>query len=305
MKSDITPLEAINAPGPWRHRVVHTNSAQFHLVEAGSGPLIVFLHGFPQYWYAWRRFLPALADAGFRAVAMDLRGYAGSDHSPRGYDPVTLSSDVLGLIGSLGEPNATLVGHGWGGTIAWTAAQRSPTLVSRLAVISSPHPTPLRQGTRTAPQLSAWRYAIGYQWPWLPERDFAADNAARVGWLLRAWSVDPTWLTPDVEEMFRAAFQEGNTAHCAMEYHRWAWRSFLRSDGRRFAAMMRSRAVAQPVLHIHGVQDPTILLSTAKASREYVSGSYFWEPLADVGHWPHEEAPDRVQQSLLSWLERT
>ena len=106
--------------GPWTHRQVAANGARFHVVEAGEGPLVLLLHGFPMFWWTWRRQLPALAEAGYRAVAMDLRGYGGSDKTPRGYDPFTLSGDVAGVVRSLGSATATLVGHGWGGLLAWT-----------------------------------------------------------------------------------------------------------------------------------------------------------------------------------------
>ena len=179
MSLPLTPYEAINAPGPWTHRLVSANGAQFHLAEAGEGPLVIFLHGFPQYWWTWRAYLPALAAAGYRAAAMDLRGYGGSDHSPRGYDPTTLSNDVLGVISCLGEQSAVIVGHGWGAHIGWTSARRS-RMIRGITSISAPHPVRLREAARTQPQIKAWRYALRYQWPWLPERDFADHDAARV-----------------------------------------------------------------------------------------------------------------------------
>jgi len=299
----LTPYEAINTPGPWSHRLVPANGAQFHLAESGDGPLVLLLHGFPQFWWTWREYLPALAAAGYRAAAMDLRGYAGSDHAPRGYDPTTLSNDVLGVIACLGEQSAVIVGHGWGAHIGWTAARRS-RMVTGLTAISAPHPTRLREAARTHPQIKAWRYALRYQWPWLPERDFAADDALRVAEVLEAWSVRREWLTPDVSDRFRAAFLEANTAHCAMEYHRWAWRSYVRADGRRFNTLMAAEPIRQPVLHIHGAQDPTVLPATTTGSEHHVTGPYQLAAVEDCGHFPHEERPDVVLPLLLEWLGR-
>lgn len=301
MGLSVTPYEAINAPGPWTHRLVPANGAQFHVVEAGTGPLVIFLHGFPQYWWTWREYLPALAGAGYRAAAMDLRGYAGSDHSPRGYDPTTLSNDVLGVMACLGEQSAIVVGHGWGAHIGWTAARRSHAVVG-LAAIAAPHPARLRDAARAQPQMKAWRYALKYQWPWLPERSFAEDHAARVGEVLQDWSVRHDWLTKGVSDHFRAAFLEANTAHCAMEYHRWAWRSYLRTDGRRYHRLMSAEPIRQPVLHIHGADDPTVLPATTTGSDRYVEGPYRSVALARCGHYPHEERPDAVRQLLLDWL---
>lgn len=122
----------VRLDGPWTHRDVAANGARFHIAELGDGPLVLLLHGFPQFWWTWRHQLTALADAGFRAVAMDLRGVGGSDRTPRGYDPANLALDITGVIRSLGEPDAALVGHDMGGYLAWTAAVMRPKLVRRL-----------------------------------------------------------------------------------------------------------------------------------------------------------------------------
>ncbi|MGC8919628.1 alpha/beta fold hydrolase [Streptomyces sp. PG2] len=127
---------------------------RFHIAELGEGPLVLLLHGFPQFWWTWRHQLVALADAGFRAVAMDLRGVGGSDRTPRGYDPANLALDVTGVIRSLGEPDAALVGHDLGGYLAWTAATMRPKLVRRLAVTSMPHPRRWRAAMLRDPRQS-------------------------------------------------------------------------------------------------------------------------------------------------------
>lgn len=301
MALSVTAYEAINAPGPWTHRLVSANGAQFHVVEAGRGPLVVLLHGFPQYWWTWRNYLPELAAAGYRAAAVDLRGYGGTDHSPRGYDPTTLSNDVLGIISVLGEQSAVVVGHGWGAHVGWTCARRS-RVVRGLVSISAPHPVRLREAARSQPQVKAWRYALQYQWPWLPERGFAEHDAQRVAEVLQRWSVQREWLTKDVSDHFRAAFMEANTAHCAMEYHRWAWRSYVRTDGRRYYRLMAAEPIQQPVLHLHGAEDPTVLPATTTGSDRHVIGPYRAIGLADCGHFPHEERTDTVRTLLMDWL---
>ena len=100
--------------GPWTHRFVGANGSRFHVVEAGTGPLVLFLHGFPEFWWAWHDIMTRVADAGFRAVAIDLRGYGASDKPPRGYDGYTMAADVTGLIRALGERSAMIVGAGAG-----------------------------------------------------------------------------------------------------------------------------------------------------------------------------------------------
>ncbi|WP_443044561.1 alpha/beta fold hydrolase [Streptomyces sp. DHE17-7] len=148
------------------HRDVAANGARFHIAELGDGPLVLLLHGFPQFWWTWRHQLTALADAGFRAVAMDLRGVGGSDRTPRGYDPAGLALDVTGVIRSLGEPDAALVGHDLGGYLAWTAAAMRPKLVRRLAVSSMPHPRRWRSAMLgDVRQSRAGSYIWGFQRP--------------------------------------------------------------------------------------------------------------------------------------------
>ena len=148
------------------------------------------LHGFPQFWWTWRHQLTALADAGFRAVAMDLRGVGGSDRTPRGYDPANLALDITGVIRSLGEPDAALVGHDLGGYLAWTAAVMRPKLVRRLAVCLDASPPALAYGNArpTFAQSSSGSYIWGFQRPWLPERQLLAGDAALVGRMVRDWS---------------------------------------------------------------------------------------------------------------------
>ncbi len=298
-----TPGEAIYAEGPWTHEAVSANGARFHVVQMGSGPLVLLLHGFPTYWWTWRRQLPALAAAGYRAAAMDLRGYGGSDHTPRGYDPFAASLDVVGVIRSLGEERATIVGHGWGGFLAWTAGALHPEAVAGLVPVSMGHPRRLRDAiVGDTAQLRASGYVLGFQRPWVPERQLVADDARRIGEFLTEWSGTPDWPSPEDSEMFRRAFQHTNTAHCALEYHRWAMRSIPRRDGRRFVHEVSVNSVNAPVLQVHGALDRTVLPRTAAGSREFTAGPFAWRLMDEVGHFPHEEAPDRFNELLTGWL---
>src|ERR1700753_4091434 len=120
--------------GPWTHRTVRANGIALHAVEAGTGPLILLVHGFPQFWWTWREQLIDLAEAGYRAVAIDLRGYGASDKPPRGYDAPTLGADLAATVTALGEREAMLVGTGIGGSLAFTAASLHPRVVRRLVV---------------------------------------------------------------------------------------------------------------------------------------------------------------------------
>jgi pimeloyl-ACP methyl ester carboxylesterase len=291
----------VEVPGPWRHRHVAANGARFHVAESGRGPLVLFLHGFPEFWWAWRHQLPRLADAGFRAVAMDLRGYGSSDKTPRGYDPATLARDVVGVVRSLGAADAVLVGHGWGGYIAWAAAALHPGRVRGLVPVAAAHPL-LMPALLRSPRLS--RHLLGMQVPWFPERRIRAHGGRYVEALLRHWSA-PASPFPDAEpaRRYRAAMSLWPSPHCALEYHRWAVRSRMRTDGRRFAAAMRA-PVRAPVLQILGGEDAVVPSRAAGLSRSLASGPRDVVVLDPCGHFPHEESPEELTATLLDWLSR-
>ncbi|WP_344424334.1 alpha/beta hydrolase [Pseudonocardia ailaonensis] len=297
----------VRVPGPWTHRSVSANGIRLHVVEAGEGPLVVLLHGFPEFWWSWRHQLTALADAGFRAVAIDLRGYGDTDKTPRGYDLWTLAGDVAGLIRALGEPGAHVVGHDWGGLIAWTVAALHPRLVRSLVVLDAPHPLAVRRAIARNPRgqgLATARYALGFQVPRRPERSLRTDDGARVERIMRAWS-GPDWVgTADFAEAVRRnreAMRISTVAHCSLEYYRWALRSQFRADGRRFAAAV-ARPAEMPVVQIHGEVDPCLLESTAQLSRRWTAGGFTHHVLPGTGHFPHQERPVETTGLLLAAL---
>jgi len=297
----VSPDAAIGLAGPWTHRDVAAHGARFHIVEMGQGPAVVLLHGFPGYWWSWRHQLQALAQAGYRAIAMDLRGYAGSDHTPHGYDPFTLAADVTSVIRSLGEQSAVLVGHGWGALIAWTAAVQEPHTVKAVVAVAGPHPRALRAAAaRPWTAEVSLGYALGFQLPFWPEHSLTKNDAVRVEHLLRTWSATPNWPDGHTASMYRSAFMRWPTAHTSIEFHRWALRSVLRSDGRRFMSLMRT-PVTQDVLMICGTHDPMVSTQCCRASRQWVSGTMQTVEV-HAGHFPHEEAPEECTAALLHWL---
>ncbi|MFF4413784.1 alpha/beta fold hydrolase [Streptosporangium sp. NPDC001559] len=292
----------VRIEGPWTHRSVHAGGTRFHVVEAGEGPLVLLLHGFPQFWWTWRHQLVSLPAAGYRAVAVDLRGYGASDKPPRGYDLPTLAGDAAGLIRALGESGAIVVGHDWGGLLGWTMAVRDPKSVLRLVPVSAPHPLRLRSALLTGSlrQIRAGAYALGFQLPFLPEWRLTAKDGALVGRMLDEWS-GPGWPEAEVARTYREAFRIPTVAHCALEYHRWFARSQLRPDGLRYARIMRGEVHA-PTLQVHGALDPHTLPRTAQGSSRHVTGSYRWRLIEGAGHFPHEERPEEFDAELLSWL---
>jgi pimeloyl-ACP methyl ester carboxylesterase len=292
--------------GPWSHRFASANGTRLHVAEQGEGPLVLFLHGFPEFWYAWHHQLPAMAAAGYRAVAVDLRGYGASDKPPRGYDAYTMAGDIVGLIRALGERTAILVGSGFGGILAWTTACFHPKQIRRLVTISAPHPLCLRSAmfADLKGQLSAAVPLLRFQLPRF-EHSLTRDNAALVEDFLRDWG-SPAWReSPEFAtytQYCRKAMLIPQAAFCAMEAYRWSVRSTIRPQGYRFIRQLRE-PVLSPTLQLHGAVDQVALPRTAQGSARFVRADYRWRLLENVGHFPHLEAADMVTAEILRWAE--
>lgn len=288
--------------GPWEHRFVAANGARFHVAEQGEGPVVLLLHGFPQFWWAWRHQMAALADAGYRACAMDLRGYGASDKPPRGYDTHTSATDVASVLRSLGAADAVVVGHGWGGWIAWSMPTLQPSVTRAVASLSMPHPLVFRKASfRSLGQARANGYLAGLQRPFVPERQMAVRGGL-VQRMLREWaSPQGIWPSPQEARMYADAMALPFVAHSAAEYYRWVVRSQLRPDGWRFASRMRT-PVTVPVLQLHGQDDGAVLAGCAGGSAAYVQGRFQAHLVPGAGHFLPEEAPDVVNHHLLDWL---
>ena len=168
--------------GPWRHRDIAANGIRFHVAVgeqfSPARPLILLLHGFGEFWWAWRSQIPALDAAGFSVAAMDLRGYGASDKTPRGYDPHTTAFDVTGVIKSLGFGSAVVVGHDWGGMAAWSTLAYAAAPVRAMVSVAAPHPLAF-------PWRPNLRPLAFFQLPLLPERRIMADDGLFIEQLLR------------------------------------------------------------------------------------------------------------------------
>lgn len=295
---------ALRDEGPWQHRDVSANGIRFHVAEAGSGPLVILLHGFAQYWRSWRYQLPGLAAAGFRVVAPDLRGYGDTDKAMRGYDALTLADDVAGLVRALGERDAVLVGQGYGGVTALGTAIMKPNQVRGVVAIGAPHPMHIARMRRPARD----RYSRLLLWaalPYWPERHLVARNAALLERIVRAYS-GPAWRASsdfrDTIQRMRSAIRIPGAAHGAVEQLRWAARSRFRADGHRHRDAL-DVPIDVPVLHVVGDADRFTPRESLSRARRHCSGWYAVSVVPGVGHYPAEEAPERVT-SLIDELAR-
>ncbi|HET7173909.1 MAG TPA: alpha/beta hydrolase [Nocardioidaceae bacterium] len=307
---------AVEVAGDWTHRYVAANGARFHVAlstpstaeiggATGAGgsaatPLVVLLHGFPEFWWAWRHQLPALARAGFAAAAVDLRGYGGSDKTPRGYDPLTLAADVAGVIRALGARDAVVVGQGWGGYVGWSLAGGHPEQVRALCAVAAPHPLAVLRAPYRHVSRATLAHVAAMQVPWLPERRIMRGRY--VDQHLSRWSGSGSAFPSAAESArYRSALALWPSPHCALEYHRWVFRSRLRADGRAFARVMRT-PVYRPVLHMGGAEDPAVGAVAVAESGRHVRAAFATETLPGVGHFPQEEDPQRFTSLLLAWL---
>ncbi len=275
-------------------KFVDLTDVRLHYVEAGDGPLVVLLHGFPDFWYSWRHQIPALAEAGFRVIAPDMRGYNLSD-KPRGtrhYSLDRLATDVVELIAALGEERASVVGHDWGGVVAWAAAAWHPDAVDKLAILNAPHPDDYRRGLAHPKQfLKSW-YTAFFQLPGAPAalkaRDFSALKKALSG------TATPRAFTGDDLARYREAWSEPRAIDCGLAYYRAATRwTFGRNTG--------LPTVRGPVLIIWGERDASLEPLFATPPRELVQDLRV-EVLADATHWVHMDDPEQVNQLLLDFL---
>ena len=281
----------------WVHREEVVGDLRLHWVEAGEGPLVLLLHGFPELWLSWRRQIPALAAAGFRVVAPDLRGYNLSE-KPKGvasYGMERLAGDVANLARHLGYERAHVVGHDWGGAIAWCVPALHPGLVERLAILNAPHPVLFRRKLATLAQARRSSYVFFFQLPFLPERSLTRHRAGFLKRMLRRDPVTPGAFTPEVIEAYREAFLSPGAATATINYYRAAFRGRMRIPG------LRRSLECVPTLVLWGEGDRYL-------GPELLDGLDALVPdlrivrVAGASHWLPSDAADLVNAELTAFL---
>ncbi len=277
-------------------RTIDVGGQTLAYFEQGEGPLVVCLHGYPDTAHTWDALLPALAEAGYRAVAPFMRGYHPSPPASDGdYSGLTLGREVLGLIAALGEDSAALVGHDWGASAAYSAtAQAAPGQIRALVTLAIPHLRAIRPSVRG---LWKARHFITYQRQKRAVARLKADDFAHVRAIYRRWS--PTWDAPEAEiERVKACFRHAGVAEAALGYY-WSWR-----EEQRDAAARRTlaRRVSVPSLAIGGRADGALVLETYAETPQYYEAHYDMALLDGVGHFPHREAPEAVNDLIVGFL---
>jgi pimeloyl-ACP methyl ester carboxylesterase len=266
---------------------------RLHYVEAGEGPLIVLLHGFPEFWYGWRLQIQPLAAAGFRVVAPDMRGYNLSS-KPDGvasYAGDLLAADVRGLIHERGAESAMLVGHDWGGTAAWTTAMNHPEVVDRLAILNAAHPRKLLQGLHHPGQLRKSWYFFFFDLPDLPEAVVHANRWHFFRHFLH--DAHPAYTPEEIDRYLKAWSQPGASAGMI---------NYYRSSVRQKHAEAQIRTISAPTLVIWGQRDRYLGQELAEPDHDDVPNLDRVERLPDASHWVHHDEHERVNQLLADFF---
>jgi epoxide hydrolase 4 len=266
-----------------------------HYVTQGEGPLVVLLHGFPEFWYSWRHQIPFLAEHGYMVVAPDLRGYNDTDKPRKGYDVPTLLRDIVGLIKGLGREKAIIVGHDWGGILAWEFAIRYPEMTERLIAMNAPHPAAMRREFRTLKQLRKSSYMFFFQLPWLPEYVLLRNHANEVGRTLRGNAGQKSVFSREATAIYQQAMSKPGAATASLNYYRQLFRMPPSpSTG-------KNPYVRVPTLLIWGEQDRALGIELTTGLEPWVDHLEI-RRISDSGHWVQQEQPEKVNSYMLEFL---
>lgn len=270
---------------------------KLHYVAAGEGPLVVLLHGFPEYWYTWRHLIPPLVRAGYRVLAPDQRGYHTSD-KPVGLEPYRVTQlyrDIAALIETQGAEKARVIAHDWGGGVAWYLAMQRPDLVEKLVILDSPHPAIFADRIFKFPQLLASWYMFAFAIPLVPELAYRAFRHWLARTLLRAMLVRKEALTPDDLERYVAAWSIPGVWNRTINWYR----TLIIDGPKRVAPLVKRTEV--PVLILWGVLDKALRVDMAEPSAELVPNARVVRH-ERAGHFPHHDDPDWTRDRVLEFL---
>jgi pimeloyl-ACP methyl ester carboxylesterase len=282
----------------WQHQYIETNQIRLHCVTQGEGELVILLHGFLEFWYSWRRQIPSLSRH-FKVVVPDLRGYNDSDKPNHGYDLETLTQDIYGLIQGLGYQQAALVGHDFGGTLAWHVAQRFPDAVNRLAVLNAPHPRQFLQSlTSNLDQLRRSWYVLACQLPGVPEWVIRHNLSSIVQTLFQGQAIRKGAFTKTDTEIYQAALEKPGVIAAALNTYRQLLSppSLLKIVGR------SPSLVHVPTLVLWGEEDSLLSHDLMQGIEAFVSAPFQLKLIPQCGHWIQQEVPQTVNRELLNFL---
>ncbi|HUP25518.1 MAG TPA: alpha/beta hydrolase [Thermoanaerobaculia bacterium] len=281
-----------------QHGTADSNGVKIHYASLGSGPPVVFIHGFPDFWYSWRHQMAALADAGFRAVAIDQRGYNQSD-APAGVESYAmpfLVGDVVAVIKSLGVEKATVVGHDWGGAVAWQVALNVPQVVDKLIILNLPHPNGMTRELATNPeQQKNSEYARAFQVKTAKDPDvmFGGPMTPQT---ISGWVRDPAARARYVEAFSRSdldAMLNYYKANYPRPPYEERWAELQENLGPK---------AQMPVLMFHGLNDTALNAKGLNETWDWLEKDLTLVTVPGAGHFVQQDAPEIVSDTMVWWL---
>lgn len=278
----------------WTHAYITTNGVKLHYVTQGDGPLMLMLHGFPEFWYSWRHQIPEFAK-NFKVVALDLRGYNDSDKPKEqsAYAIDELIKDVAGVIQGLGYETCILVGHDWGGAIAWNFAYAHPDMVEKLIILNLPHPAKFAEGLRTPQQLLRSSYIFLFQLPLLPELLLQASDYAPIATAIQGTAFNKSAFTPADIDAYKDAVGKRGALTAMLNYYRNIFQS---------QTLKKNWSVLEvPTLLIWGEHDTALGKELTYGTAAYVR-DFQIKYIANSGHWVQQEQPELVTQYMREFI---
>ena len=280
------------------HGSAYVNGVRLHYVTQGEGKLVILLHGFPEFWYSWRHQIPALARH-FKVVAPDMRGYNESE-KPVGvanYHIDRLTADVMSLIRAFGEERAIIIGHDWGGGVAWAFGANYSQATERLVVLNCPHPAAFQKQLKAnRSQLRRSWYIFYFQIPWLPELGLRLFRGRLVEQAFRGMAIRKEAFPAAELHKYAEALAKPGAARAAINYYRAAFRHRLKNGELEFAQ------ISSPTLLIWGEDDSALGKELTYDMDEYFTGSFEIKYIPQCSHWVQQEQPELVNQHLLEFL---
>ncbi len=279
------------------HRFATVNGIRLHYVAAGKGPLVILLHGFPEFWYSWRLQIPELSRH-FRVVAPDLPGYNDSDkpREVKRYSAINIANDIRELIFSLNEKKAHIIGHDWGGAVAWSLAHHFPESVDKLIVLNCPLPSTLAgHFLKNFTQLKKSWYMFFFQLPYLPERYMGKDLRTFFYRALRGWSHNKKAFSDNDIAEYVKAFEKPGALTGAINYYRAALRYG-------FAESRKKMEIMPDTLVIWGEDDKALGKELTFDMEKHFLNRFELKYISNCSHWVQHEYPDVVNQYILDFL---
>ncbi|BBD62347.1 alpha/beta hydrolase fold protein [Nostoc sp. HK-01] len=274
----------------WEHKYITTNGVKLHYVTQGTGPLMLMLHGFPEFWYSWRHQIPEFAE-NFQVVALDLRGYNDSE-KPKEQSAYVMDEfikDVEGVIKGLGHEKCILLGHDWGGAIAWCFAYAHPEMLEKLIVLNLPHPAKFSQGLSTPQQLLRSWYMFLFQLPVIPEFLLQAFDYQPIAQTIQGTAVNKNAFTASDLEAYKKAAAKSGALTAMLNYYRNIFSHFLPNKNWGILDV--------PTLLIWGENDTALGKELTYGTDTYIRNLQI-QYIPNCGHWVQQEQPELVNRYI-------